>query len=396
MCETWTNERSDITLEGYEHYAFHRKRKPRAKRDSGGLILYYRTNIAKGIKFLKKFGESVIWIELDKEFFKLEQTIIIACCYVVPQGSSRNDILDINVFDELVMSIAQYASLYEHVGFIIMGDFNARTATDADLVVNDNNEYLPLPDDYINDVTMNDRISKDIRAPTANGRQLLDTCKSCSVRLLNGRYGHDRGVGEFTFHSTQGSSVVDYIAMSTIILHCICDFNVLDVAQAISDHNMLSCQIIVGQLPQIYEYKAKTTICKWNPCLSEQFVSALEGMAVNINNVINETVLTNDHDTIDIGVERLTSLINEASAPFFHKTHIACNDVKGITKSVKPPYYTVECEQKRKLFFERLNIYRDSGHGDDRIQMLCAKPVRLLNIHYGSVEWTMIKFKQMN
>ena len=53
--------------------------------------------------------------------------------------------------------------------------------------------------------------------------------------------------------------------------------------------------------------------------------------------------LTNDHDTIDIGVERLTSLINEASAPYFHKTHMACNDVKRIT--VKPPYYTVECEQ---------------------------------------------------
>ena len=100
-------------------------------------------------------------------------------------------------------------------------------------------------------------------------------------------------MGEFTFHSTQGSSVVDYIAMSTIILNCICDFNVLDVAQAISDHNMLSYQITVGQLPQIYEYKARTTIlCKWNSDLPEQFVSALEGMAVNINNVINETVLT--------------------------------------------------------------------------------------------------------
>ena len=152
MCEAWTNERSNITLEGYEHYAFYRKRKPRAKRDSGGLILYYRTDIAKGIKFLKNVDESVIWIELDKEFFKLEQTILIACCYVVPQGSSRNDILYINVFDELVMSIAQ--------------------CQDADLVVNDNNEYLPLPDDYINDVTVNDRISKDIRAPTANGRQI--------------------------------------------------------------------------------------------------------------------------------------------------------------------------------------------------------------------------------
>ena len=59
---------------------------------------------------------------------------------------------------------------------MVMGDFNARTAVDLDYVVNDNNVYLPLPDDYINDVIMPDRVSRDTRPVTPYGKQLLNVC----------------------------------------------------------------------------------------------------------------------------------------------------------------------------------------------------------------------------
>ena len=68
-------------------------------------------------------------------------------------------------------------------------------------------------------------------------------CKTTGVRLLNGRVGDDTGVGEFTFHCSRGSSLVDYIMCSVGFMVNIIDFKVIDVVQQISDHNMLTCTI---------------------------------------------------------------------------------------------------------------------------------------------------------
>ncbi len=63
---------------------------------------------------------------------------------------------------------------------MIMGDFNARTAGESDY----NHVYLPLPDGYITDVVMPDRVLLDTRPVTPNGRQLLNLCKTYSIRLV--------------------------------------------------------------------------------------------------------------------------------------------------------------------------------------------------------------------
>jgi len=135
MCETWTNEHSDINFTDYEYFAFHRKRKPRAKRDSVGIILYIKSRYVNGIKLLSNVGDNIIWILLDKDIFGVDNPIIIAFCYLVPQSSSRNDILNINVFDELVDTMAHYNNVYsDNVSFMLFGDFNARTAVHPDYV----------------------------------------------------------------------------------------------------------------------------------------------------------------------------------------------------------------------------------------------------------------------
>ena len=47
--ETWTNEFSNVSLEGYVSVCKHRKRKVNAKRDSGGLVCYFSEKVCKGI-----------------------------------------------------------------------------------------------------------------------------------------------------------------------------------------------------------------------------------------------------------------------------------------------------------------------------------------------------------
>ena len=57
LCETWTNQLSDLSLDGYEHVAVHRTKHPRARRDSGGLVLYYKSEMAKHLSILKTTGD---------------------------------------------------------------------------------------------------------------------------------------------------------------------------------------------------------------------------------------------------------------------------------------------------------------------------------------------------
>ena len=112
------------------------------------MILYFRSAIADGVKLLKNVGDNIILILLHKDYFGLEKDVIIAFCYVVPDGSSRSDISDINIFDEIIATMAQYTIENDNnVSFMICGDLNARTATEADYVINYNNMYLPLSDD---------------------------------------------------------------------------------------------------------------------------------------------------------------------------------------------------------------------------------------------------------
>ena len=84
-------------------------------------------------------------------------------------------------------------------------------------------------------------------------------------------------MGEFTFHSSQGSSVVDYVAVSTNNLDSVVDFQISDASQAISDHNTLSCEIRVGtHFPPQPRPKTTVTKCKWDNYFAKQFVSDLE------------------------------------------------------------------------------------------------------------------------
>ena len=78
--------------------------------------------------------------------------------------------------------------------FVVLGDFNARVAERPDFV---ENEYLyrfaMMPDDYIQDEYMY-RKSQD-KTVNENGKLLLEFCKATGLRILNGRIGWIRMLG---------------------------------------------------------------------------------------------------------------------------------------------------------------------------------------------------------
>ena len=77
---------------------------------------------------------------------------------------------------------------------MIMGDFNAITASEDDFIFNDDDNYLPLQEDNIIDTYMVHRKSQDTKV-CFRGRELLEICISSRLRIFNGRtFGDLHGI----------------------------------------------------------------------------------------------------------------------------------------------------------------------------------------------------------
>ena len=77
-----------------------------------------------------------------------------------------------------------------------------------------------------------------------HGKQLLDLCKTCDLRILNGRSKGDT-LGKFTFHSINGISTVDYIIVSHDLFTSVQGFAVKQ-PNIFSDHSQIVCWIKTG------------------------------------------------------------------------------------------------------------------------------------------------------
>ena len=90
----------------------------------------------------------------------------------------------------------------------IIGDMNSRVGVKMIFILRDQlNEFLD-DDMYIPDTPLL-RVSLDTRC-SSHGIKLLDVCKSTCLRIINGRLGRDHNIGENTFVSNQGASVINY------------------------------------------------------------------------------------------------------------------------------------------------------------------------------------------
>ena len=121
-----------------------------------------------------------------------------------------------------------------------MGDFNSRTCDSNDYVLNDNGvEYMPLPSDYCPDFEEIPRVSKYNGVCNSNGVKLLEWCRETGVRIVNGRVGSDKNVGQFTCVNFQGRSLVDYILASKPMFNLFDTF-IVDAPSVYSDHGIIS------------------------------------------------------------------------------------------------------------------------------------------------------------
>ena len=89
------------------------------------------------------------------------------------------------------------------------------------------------------------------------GIKMLDLCKSLSLRIANGRLGHDFNKGELTYFSQHSQSIIDYLVLKESDFSLIHDYCISDI-NSHSDHAPLYFTI----------FGRSVVYVEWNVCLS--------------------------------------------------------------------------------------------------------------------------------
>ena len=227
LTETWNNQ--DINIPGFETINSNLA-KPKSKyacRQSGGISLIFKSKFKNFVSIVKN-TKNFIWSKISKEILSSDTDLYICGTYIPPEKSKY---FDPEIFEEFENDITHFSS---KANVITLGDFNARTSKQEDFVSNEGNEYIP--DTSENSFYLKDRQNFDTSINN-HGKKLIEICKTCDLRILNGRTLGD-SLGQPTFHGKNGISTIDYIICNQNLLHNIKHL-IVKPPNYLSDHSQV-------------------------------------------------------------------------------------------------------------------------------------------------------------
>ena len=231
-----------------------------------GLALLIKNGLFKYTKKLNATSKCVLWVIVGSSERNIH--FIVGSVYIPGYDSKFSDHNDFGYISEDILTLG---SKY-NCPFVLIGDFNARSGNlngFNDPVLCDTNQMVHTV-----------RSSKDNKIDTY-GRNLIKMCNDVNLKIVNGGFGSDSGIGNYTCHkkryTTINESVVDYCLVSDSMLSCIADFSVDTFDRCMSDVHSPIClklknvpivenaPILLNENYQKIPYKAK-----WNPELKNQ------------------------------------------------------------------------------------------------------------------------------
>jgi exonuclease III len=357
LSETWTNSNDPFSLDidGFvSDHVYGRKSASKRGRCSGGVSVYYRSNLKDHISVTEKCSNNIVWVKLSGSLFDFDCDVIVGGVYIIPEYSKARRTEDADCFELLEQGIVKY----NDSKLIILGDFNARTGTRTDDL------ELLRPDRFVDttwsvpDVNIDTRVSQDHVIDT-RGRRLLELCKSTGLMLANGRLGSDNNLGQLTFTGSNGSSVVDYCMLRPDDCTHITEFNVLSFNE-FSDHAPLSLSICcVEPIVNIHAAKTEETCVNkivWDESKADQFrgdllenVHCLDSLTTRLNECGEEG--------------EISTIVSDFSEFVFNHAFSNCG-LKYTTGKQKRPnrrptntWFNSDCVQARIKFCRARNSY---------------------------------------
>ena len=223
-----------------------RKKNNRAKRNSGGIIVFIKKRLNKHVSIVQQLDEDILWLRLSKLVTNYEQDLYLCCTYLSPRSSTRYMGDAKRKLELLYEDVVKYRAI-GHV--MIIGDLNSRTSNLNDFIdINERCDELCTPGECERIMTIDDivslnsnvkreRISDDTNV-NESGKELLNICMLNELFIFNGRIGASPECS-YTCNTPLGSSVVDYIIGDGCILSYADTFHVNE-ASPLSDHSSIT------------------------------------------------------------------------------------------------------------------------------------------------------------
>ena len=329
-----------------------RKKHGKARRFSGGISIYVKNQIQKGVSKLPYSNTDIVWIKLVKSFFNLQKDIFLGIIYFSPENSSGNS-QDLNdLYRTLLGDIEKYSSQGD---IIVQGDFNAYTNTVSDSVIFDESEHSNSDDqNYVSD-THTPRNNMDKKTLNKSGKLLINLCKESSLKILNGRTIGDLK-GKYTCTTYNGCSLVDYTLVSNQLFQGIGSFEVNDLTD-LSDHCLINCSLLTC----FYNKKHRDNLIPlpgkfiWDNVAIENFITNLKSEPIKHK---LQDFLMDTTDNSDSVVEKLNSILHETAkmSAKFIKGKIPNKKVKRKKKE----WFSDSCRELRntvKSYLSLINKY---------------------------------------
>ena len=233
LSETWGCSH-DTYINGFDSFSIKPSKHKHLKsgRASGGLTLYYKHYLSDRIK-LKEKSKHHVWIKIKssvQDIFDKTKDLYLCALYIPPSNSPYySDDIFINFQDDII----KFGKNEDCI--LLEGDMNGRSARIQDFIDTSGNKHI---DDIPPTLVNNKRNNIDPQT-NSHGLKLINLCKTCNLRIINGRKIGD-SFGKPTYFSSEGScSAIDYSVISENFFHQVPSF-IVKPQSLISDR----CQIV--------------------------------------------------------------------------------------------------------------------------------------------------------
>ena len=206
-------EIESFTWIGHNRTKIHRK----AKKGSGGVGIFVSNSLLVSYKYeiIDKSQDGIICVRFTHN--PTMYSFIIFACYLPPESSPWGRNAD-SFFNHILSLLYVYNDNVDSV--FVMGDLNARIGTLNDCLQSDN-----LPERSPIDLEKNN-----------HGENLIEFLLESRMCILNGRY--DPHYDDYTFLSTRGKSVVDYIITCHENINNCKQFSVIQMTDILDKHDL--------------------------------------------------------------------------------------------------------------------------------------------------------------
>ncbi len=402
LSETKTDYINDAAIDGYTPIIMSKKQVNHKYGGIHGLCIFVKNDIYEYVSVLPDTtSESILWLKFTEGAFGT--ACIIGSVYTAHEGS---DYYVDDVYDNLANDILNFNCTLG-LPILMVGDFNARTGVLDDFVSIEDNVAFECGIDLSDNDIFSSRVDLELlgietvrynsdKGINNNGRNLIEMCKCMDLKIVNGRFGSDKGIGDFTCHTTRGGkSVVDYVIASPSLMANVSEFQVENLDKCLSDvHSAIwvalafvgasdtdSVNSYIHEPNDVANTEYELLRSKWEPDLISEYKNAFDLSditklsskldSVDANSVTQADIdgMVKDFTQICINPAKAINICKPAKSGTYRQNKRRTNI------STSKPWFDKECEAKRKEYFRIKNRLKKTKTHEAQMQLKAMSKV---------------------